>query len=168
MALWPKADDQAVPSPQQVAALLALGQLPAESVPWWAAAWLADGMGAQATAEIAGLNGRDPRAVRDLLPAVLSELNVPLPGSATASATLVFSHLARLCLQGLASEYWVAQKVEEIATSNGSLPEILALPLGELYGLTDEWGAGWGRTRDELAAVVSRACSDQIALTEHR
>lgn len=28
MALWPKADDQAVPSPQQVAALLALGQLP--------------------------------------------------------------------------------------------------------------------------------------------
>jgi hypothetical protein len=68
--MWPEARGGLVPSPQHVAALLALGQLPAERVPWWAAAWVADGQGAEATAEIAGLDGRDPHAIRDLLPAV--------------------------------------------------------------------------------------------------
>jgi hypothetical protein len=168
MAVWPEALRGAGPSPQQAAALLALGELPAERVPWWAAAWLADGLGAEATAEIAGLDGRDPHAIRDLLPAVLSELNAPVSNSPAASATLAFSHLASLCLQGLASEYWVTQKVEEIVIRNSCAPEITALPLGPLYGLTDEWDAGWGRTRDELAATVHRACREQIALTEHR
>jgi len=148
-----------------VAALLALDQLPAERVPWWAAAWLADGIGASATAEIAGLNGRDPRAVRDLLPAVLGELNVPVPGTASAAATLAFSHLARLCLRGVASPYWVVQKVEEIVICNdGGATEIIALPLGQLYGLTDEWGRGWGRTREALSALVRAACVSQLAL----
>lgn len=166
--VWPEVRGAAVPSPQQVAALLALGQLPVERVPWWAAEWLADGLGEGATAEIAGLDGRDPHAVGDLLPAVLGELNVPIPGSPVASATLVFSHLAALCLQGPASEYWVAQKVGEIVISNSSAPEITALPLGRLYGLTDEWGAGWGRNHGDLAAAVIRACREQVALTDHR
>ena len=92
--------------------------------------------------------------MRDLLPAVLSELNVAIPGSAVASATLIFSHLAQLRLRGLASEYWVVQKAEEIITNTGCPSEIIALPLGQLCGLTNEWGAGWGRTRDALTATV--------------
>jgi hypothetical protein len=106
--------------------------------------------------------------MRDLLPAVLSELNVAIPGSAVASATLIFSHLAQLCLRGRASEYWVVQKAEEIITNTGCPSEIIALPLGQLCGLTNEWGAGWGRTRDALTATVRIACSNQLALTEHR
>src|ERR1017187_8574313 len=97
--------------------------------------------------------------MRDLLPAVLSELNVAIPGSAVASATLIFSHLAQLCLRGLASEYWVVQKAEEIITNTGCPSEIIALPLGQLRGLTNEWGAGWGRTgncRGSKAAPPTR------------
>jgi hypothetical protein len=114
------------------------------------------------------MDGRDPRAVRDLLPAVLGELTVPMPGSAAAAATLAFSHLARLCQRGLASEYWVVQKVEEIVIQNDCSPEITGLPLGQLCGLTDEWGAGWGRTRDALTSVVRAACTSHLALTGHR
>jgi cold shock protein len=120
MQPWPRGDDEDLPSPEPVAALLALDQLRAERVPWWAAAWLADGRGGRATAELAGLDGRDMREVRDLLPDVFGELNVPVPGSAAAAATVAFAHLARLCLHGLAGEYRVVQKVEEIFTQNVS------------------------------------------------
>jgi hypothetical protein len=42
-----------------------------ERIPWWAAQWLVDGRDGAALRELAGLDGRDVRAVRDLLPAVL-------------------------------------------------------------------------------------------------
>jgi len=62
----------------------------------------------------------------------------------------------------------VVQKAEEILINAGCASEIMALPLGQLCGLTDEWGAGWGRTRDALTATVRVACSNQLALAEHR
>jgi hypothetical protein len=36
------------------------------------------------------------------------------------------------------------------------------LPLGRLFVLDDEWGAGWGRTDDQLRAVVRQACAEQL------
>jgi hypothetical protein len=41
-------------------------------------------------------------------------------------------------------------------------PDLIGLPLGWLFGLDDEWSAGWGRTEDELQDAVQRACQDQL------
>jgi hypothetical protein len=39
---------------------------------------------------------------------------------------------------------------------------VMGLPLGGLFGVDDEWGAGWGRSNDELAQVVREACEEQL------
>ena len=39
---------------------------------------------------------------------------------------------------------------------------ITNLPLGDLYMLEDEWGAGWGRTEAQLRDVVRKACLNQL------
>jgi hypothetical protein len=75
-----------VPSPVAVAAWVVLGRAPIERIPWWVAEWLADGCDGSALRELAGLNGRDPRAVNDLLPSALAEMGVALPGSRAAAA----------------------------------------------------------------------------------
>ena len=62
-----------VPSPHDVAARFVLGRVSART-PWWAAQWLASGHDGEALRETAGLNGRDTRALDDLLPAVLAEI----------------------------------------------------------------------------------------------
>jgi hypothetical protein len=80
----------AVPSPELVAAWFALGQAALERVPWWAAHWLAAGRDGDALRELAGLNGRDVRAVRDLIPDVLAEMSVDLPTASVATASVVF------------------------------------------------------------------------------
>jgi hypothetical protein len=38
----------------------------------------------------------------------------------------------------------------------------VAMPLGRLFDITDEWGAGWGRSEERLAAVVRDACERQL------
>ncbi len=42
---------------------------------------------------------------------------------------------------------------------------MIVLPLGQLYGIDDEWEAGWGRTDTELRAATRQACLDQLRLT---
>jgi len=150
------------PSPTVVAAWVALGRAPAERVPWWAAEWLADGCDGSALRELAGLNGRDPRAVNDLLPSALAEMGVALPTSAAAAATVVFQDLAELCLSGRASERWVVQKVEEIVGQADYSDDVLDLPLGTLYGTDDAWDGGWGPPVEELRATVRAACVEQL------
>ena len=86
-----------------------LDTLPVETVPWYAAAWLLDGHDSHTLRELAGLNGRDPHAVRDLLPAALAEIGIALPTTDLAAATDAFRHLAELCLAGRAGERWVAR-----------------------------------------------------------
>jgi hypothetical protein len=46
--------------------------------------------------------------------------------------------------------------VEDVAVS------VMDLPLGGLFGVDDEWDAGWGRSNEELAQVVREACEEQL------
>lgn len=139
-----------------------LGQAALERVPWWAAHWLAARRDGDALRELAGLNDRDVHAVRDLLPRALAEMSVDIPTATVASALMVFEDLARRCLAGDAGERWVAQVVEEIVMRADYSSEVIDLPLGGLYGVDDEWDAGWGRSVEELRTVVRAACRAQI------
>jgi len=74
---------------------------------------------------------------------------------------VAFSAVARLQASGRASARWVIDKVYEIAEPYFE-PSVTALPLGRLYVLEDEWGAGWGRTDEELPSIVRQACAQQL------
>lgn len=154
--------DEQTPSPQTVAAWLVLGMAPTEQIPWWAAQWLADGQDGQALRELAGLDGSDPRAIGDLVPLALAEMDVPLPSTDLAAAQHMFRRIARLCVSGQGSERWVAQKVEEILARSEYDSAIIALPLGQLYSVSDAWEEGWGPSIEELKATVRARCAEQL------
>lgn len=160
----PGQSDSVIPSPTLVAAWLTLDMLPAERIPRWAAFWLVDGYDGPALVELAGLHGDDPGEVRDLLPAALAECRVAVPAADAAAAMEAFTYLAQLCVDGKAGERWIVDKVAEILSRSGYANEVIALPLGQLADLDDEWGAGWGRTDAELRAVTRQACHDQLRL----
>ena len=151
------------PAPRTVAAWFVLGIAPSERVPWWAAQWLADGHDGPALRELAGLNGREPRTVHDLLPTALAEAGVELPTTLSHAASEAFGLLAELHLTGQASARWVAQQVEQIVYRTDYDAEVQRLPLGRLYGLADEWewDGGWGRTEEKLEAEVRERCIEQ-------
>lgn len=151
----------AVPTPDLVAAWHTLDVLPSERVPLWAAHWLADGHDGHALRTLAGLDGRDPRAARDLLSEVLPEVGASLPSPETAANT-AYTDLARRYLDGLVSERWVVAKAEELAITSEYAEEICGPPLGSLHTLDDEWNAGWGRNPSELAAIVHTTCLEQL------
>jgi hypothetical protein len=162
---WP-ADPGEIPSPQLVAAWLTLDTLPTERIPLWAAHWIAAVYDGQALAELAGLHGDDPHEVRDLLPAALAECGVSTPADPSqeherAAAVVAFTAIARLQASGRATERWVVDKVVEI-TKPYFPPSITSLPLGQLFSLDDEWGAGWGRTDEQLRETVRQACAQQL------
>jgi hypothetical protein len=100
--------------------------------------------------------------VRDLLPEALSEAGAPIPVVNVATATAAYDHVARLCLDGLASERWVVHKVEEVYAQSGYNSDLLSLPLGAVYGLADEWEGGWGRSPQALVMAIRAACTAQI------
>jgi hypothetical protein len=165
---WPSATKTDVPSPPLVAAWLILDALPTERVPFWAAYWIAAGQDGQKLAELAGLHGDDPHKVRELLPAALTEcgvlsadLNRHDRSRRRAAAMIAFTAIAKLCLDGLVSERWGVSKVVEIVEPDFDT-SITGLPLGWLFGLDDEWNAGWGRTEEQLRAEVQRACRHQL------
>jgi hypothetical protein len=162
---WP-ADPGEIPSPQLVAAWLILDTLPTERIPPWAAHWIAAGYDGQALAELAGLHGDDPHEVRDLLPDALAECGVSTPADPAeehehAAAMVAFTAIARLQASGHARERWIVDKVIQIAEPYFD-PTIISLPLGRLYALDDEWGAGWRRTDDQLKTIVRQACAQQL------
>jgi hypothetical protein len=154
MTVWPSRTGDGVPSPELVAACARLGLLPIEKVPLRAAHWLVAGHDGEHVVQLAGLHGDDPHEVRDALPGALLDCGVQLPDSDLAAATVAFAHLARMHLGGLAGPQWIGQKVEEALISTGYPQPIIALPLGRLYYVDDEWDAGWGRTNEELAQFV--------------
>jgi hypothetical protein len=165
---WPAAPDE-IPSPQLVAAWLTLGKLPTERIPLWAAHWIAAGYDGHALAELAGLHGDDPHEVRDLLGPALSDCGVSSPDGPDpseerehAAAMVAFTAIARLQASGRAGERWVVDKVIEI-TEPYFNPSITSLPLERLFVLDDEWEAGWGRTDEQLRAVVRQACAEQLS-----
>jgi len=142
-----------------------LDTLPVETVPWYAAAWLLDGHDSHTLRELAGLNGRDPHAVRDLLPAALAEIGIALPTTDLAAATDAFRHLAELCLAGRAGERWVAQMVEEIVIRTDYSNSVIDLPLGQLYGADDAWEGGWGQPSRNYRPPYARHASNRFPST---
>lgn len=162
MTIRPSVADDDVPSPEAVASWARLGMLPTEKVPLWAAYWLVAGYDGEHVVHLAGLHGDDPHDVRDALPDALLDCGVELPDSDLAAATIMFGHLARMHHDGLAGPQWVGQKVEEVLIGSGYAQDIIALPLGRLYHIADEWNAGWGRSNEELARIVADASEDQL------
>ena len=156
------ADPDRVPSPRAVAVWFVLEMLATERMPWWAAQWLADGYDGDALRELAGLNGKDPRAVRDLLPAALSEMGVELPPTLAAATFEAFRDLAEMLVSRRTDAQWVVKRVEQIVVQAQYDDEVLDMPLGHLYGLDDEWEGGWGRTEAELMAEVEARCLQQL------
>ena len=151
-----------VPSPRLVASWEKLGLLPIERVPMWAAYWIVGGHDGEALGRLAGLHGDDPREVHDALPDALRDCGVEMPDSDVAAATVAFAHAARLYVAGQAGPVWVLNQVYLIVTRSAYEDSVMDLPLGRLYGVDDEWGAGWGRSREELTQVVREACEEQL------
>ena len=151
-----------VPSPSLVAAWEWLGLLPTARVPLWAAYWLVGGHDGEGLVYLAGLHGDDPRDIRDALPDALRDCGAEMPDSDVAAATVVFTHDARLLVDGRVSAEWLLDRVDRIVARTGYLQSVMDLPLGGLFGVDDEWGAGWGRSKEELALVVREACEEQF------
>lgn len=104
----------------------------------------------------------DPREVHDALPGALLDCGVEMPDSDVVAATVAFTHVARMCANGLAGPQWVLSQVEQIVARSGYMVSVMDLPLGSLFGVDDEWGAGWGRSKKELAKVVREVCEEQL------
>jgi hypothetical protein len=150
-----------VPSPVLVASWERLGLLPPERVPLWAAYWIIGGHDGDGLRYLAGLHGDDPHEVHDALPQALMDCGVEMPASDGAAATVLFTRIARLHVDGLAGPQWVTQQAAEIVVASGLSDSVMDLPLGGLYFVDDEWD-GWGRPVEELAAVVREACKEQL------
>ncbi|KAB2352222.1 hypothetical protein [Actinomadura rudentiformis] len=151
-----------IPSPRLVAAWLKIDNLAAERVPLWAAHWIADGHDGEALRTLAGLDGSDTREVRDVLPAALNDARAPIPDDLRSAVNAVYDDLAALHLADQVDAEWLIAQVEQFMVSSDWHDAYHEPPLGSLYGLHDEWEAGWGRPRNELAALVRQACMEQV------
>ncbi|NAS25357.1 hypothetical protein GT755_27190 [Herbidospora sp. NEAU-GS84] len=114
---------------------------------------------------LAGFDGRDPHEVRDVLADALADTGTVMP-SISDAAKSVLADMARCYLSGDLSERRLVSMIEQVVIMTDYSEEVLAPPLGALYGLDEEWGAGWGRTEAELIATVRAACAEQIARAE--
>jgi hypothetical protein len=164
---WPAVESGDIPSPELVAAWVTLSMVPTERVPLWAAYWLVDGYDGPALRTLAGFSGKDPYEIHDTLPDALTDCHAAIPTSDAAAAHVAFTQLARMHAAGLAGERWIVDKVEEILARSDYTTNVISLPLGQLCGLSDEWGAGWGRTEQQLTIEVQHACAAQLALATH-
>jgi hypothetical protein len=153
-----------VPSPENVAVWAALSMVPIKKVPLWAAHWLVAGYDGESLVYLAGLPGDDSHEMYDALPAALSDCGVSIPESEVAAATVIFGDLARMHLDGMAGPLWIAQKVKEVLEVSGYSSDVIALPLGGIYCVADEWDEGWGRSRDQLTALVREQSAEQLRL----
>jgi hypothetical protein len=160
---WPGYAWSEVPTPTLVAAWATVGTVPVERIPVIAAHWLVAGYDGDDLRTLAGLSGKDPYEVHDVLPGALADCGVSVPDDDSAAASVVFLHLARMHADGRASERWVLDKVDEILSGCLYLHSVLSLPLGRLYRVSDEWADGWGRTEEQLKAEIRKACAEQLA-----
>jgi hypothetical protein len=160
---WSYLPARGIPAPRLVAAWARLGLLPAEKVPLWAAHWIVAGYDGEHLVYLAGLHGDNPHDVSDALPGALRDCGVEIPGSDVAAAAVTFTDLARVHLDGQAGPLWVAQQVDEVLGRSGYTADVIGLPLGILYCIADEWGEGWGRSVEQLTALVREACTKQLS-----
>jgi hypothetical protein len=150
------------PAPRLVAAWMRLDILAAESVPLWAAHWLVAGYDGDTLVELAGLSGRDTRAVRELLPGAFAEMGVEVMSSVQAAAKLAFDDIASLPRKGLAGWLWVVQAVRQAIEQGGYAIEYFDEPLSSVYELDEELSADWDRSQEQLAQAVEEACQAQL------
>lgn len=162
----PAPDPGEIPTPELVAAWVALDTIPAERLPLWAAHWLVQGYDGEALRTLAGLSGTDAHEVRDILPTALTDCAAAIPDSYAAAAQLSFTDIARMHADNRATESWVLAKVCEIVAGSNYADSVIALPLGQIFDLDDEWEAGWGRTREQLAREIQHACKIQLAISD--
>lgn len=161
---WPATSTGEVPSPRLAAAWARLEMAPAKRLPMWAAHWLVGGYDGPALRMLAGLSATDdPRDIHDILPDALADCGITIPDTDSAAAQVVFTDLARMHLGGHASARWILDKVWQITLRCDYADSVLSLPLGTIFVLDDEWGAGWGRTKEELKAEIRKACVNQLS-----
>ncbi len=162
---WPAPDSGEIPTPELVASWVVLDTIPSERIPLWAAHWLVQGYDGEALRKLAGLSGTETHEVHDLLPEALADCTAAIPDSDAAAAQVAFTKLARMHANNRATERWVLDKVCEIVAQSGYADSIIALPLGQIFDLEDEWGAGWGRPEQQLAYEIQNACRAQLAIS---
>jgi hypothetical protein len=163
---WPTPESDGIPTPELVAAWVTLDIIPTERIPLWAAHWLVQGYDGDALRTLAGLSGTNPHDVHDVLPAALADCAARIPGSDAAAAQVAFVKLARMHADNRATESWVLDKVREIVARSGYASSVIELPLGQIFDLSDEWGAGWGRTEQQLELEIQDACRTQLAASK--
>jgi hypothetical protein len=163
---WPSRSSVDVPSPRPVAAWLAVDTLPTERIPYFAAHWLVQGYDGPHVIALAGMSGDDPHDVRDVLDDALADCGIPRRSTTAAAAMVDFTGIGRMGADGLAGERWVVDKVVEVIANSDYSSDVTDLPLRSPWGLDDEWGAGWGRTQEQLAARVREACSEQLTIAD--
>ncbi|WP_280261779.1 hypothetical protein [Nocardia abscessus] len=162
---WPGPGSGEIPTPELVAAWVALDTVPSERIPLWAGHWLVQGHDGETLRKLAGLSGTDPHEVHDILPEALADCTAAIPDSDAAAAQVAFSKLARMHADNRATERWVLDKVCEIVARSGYADSVIALPLGQIFDLEEEWGACWGRTEQQLAYEIQNACRAQLAMS---
>ncbi|MEU7632196.1 hypothetical protein AB0C34_19745 [Nocardia sp. NPDC049220] len=109
------------------------------------------------------MSGTDPHPVHDILPEALADCTTAIPDSDAAAGQVAFTKLARMHADNRATERWILDKVCEIVAQSGYADSVIALPLGQIFDLEDEWGADWGRTEQQLAYEIQTACRTQLA-----
>jgi hypothetical protein len=118
-----------------------------ESLPSIATQLLVEGADGVALRELAGLDLApfDPRDAYDLLGEILEQAHVSVDGlldRARRALALVAAALVRGNLESRGALRLIDLIV--VATGYADTPAMA------LYGLSDEWDGGWGRTRDEI------------------
>lgn len=131
-------------------------------MPWWAAEWLVQGFDGEALRALAGLNGDDPRAIHDVLVEALAEAGTTATMSDVEAARITFIDPARQWQANRLTEVGVIRAVDQVLAKVMYCTEVIELPLGQLYGLDDEWDGDWGRPQAELEAIVQHACREQL------
>lgn len=150
------------PEPELVAAWCALGQPSPVCLPWWVAEWLARGHDGPTMRELAGLGTRDVREAGELLPAALAEADIPVPGDRAVAAGVWCDHIARVYVEGLVGERWVAGMVDIVVRAAETDDRVLEFPLGTLYTIDDAWENPWGPGEAELRTLIRDACREQL------
>ncbi|TNM69658.1 hypothetical protein FHN55_02610 [Streptomyces sp. NP160] len=126
-----------VPDPELGAALVSLELADLRLRPWWAAHWVAAGLGGERLAELAGLGGVE-REVSDLWPLALAELGVatPVVGARRTAAPW----MARQVLEGRRDLPWLQRELwpyREDTTDDDEALDGVVYAVDELLGLLE-------------------------------
>jgi hypothetical protein len=154
-------EDADIPEPRDAAAYHALKQLPSHRVPWFAAAWLVEGLDSDSLRQLAGLDGKSWSEVEELFIPAMAELGVDVPVVRRAQ-TLLLNRLARLCLEGRIGERAVTAIVYDIWITSDYDDLIEREPLGAAVNLDDSWEYSVIYPEFELRTEVQRLCRQQL------